>query len=128
MPGKPLRPCPHPGCARLTTGGRCELHQRVADPQRRHDEERKSSSARGYDRRWRAAREQYLRAHPLCECDECKAGELQVTIATVVDHKVPHRGDPTLFWDQKNWQAMSKEHHDKKTSRERREHPGERAG
>lgn len=31
----------------------------------------------------------------------------------VVDHKVPHRGDPDLFWDEGNLQAVSKEYHDK---------------
>ncbi|MGN8738508.1 HNH endonuclease signature motif containing protein [Bilifractor sp. HCP3S3_D3] len=35
--------------------------------------------------------------------------------ATVVDHIVPHRGDPKLFWDRSNWQALCKRCHDKKT-------------
>ena len=30
----------------------------------------------------------------------------------VVDHVVPHRGDPVLFWDPANLQALSKEAHD----------------
>lgn len=30
----------------------------------------------------------------------------------VVDHKVPHRGDQALFWDEDNLQAVSKEWHD----------------
>jgi 5-methylcytosine-specific restriction enzyme A len=34
----------------------------------------------------------------------------------VVDHIIPHRGDMTLFWNRKNWQAMSKTCHDKKTA------------
>ncbi|AFR18473.1 HNH endonuclease [Burkholderia pseudomallei] len=38
--------------------------------------------------------------------------------ASVVDHIVPHRGDAHLFWDQSNWQAMSKSCHDRKTARE----------
>jgi len=41
-----------------------------------------------------------------------------VRAATVVDHKVPHRGDQVLMWDQNNWQSMAKECHDKKTARE----------
>lgn len=40
-----------------------------------------------------------------------------MTPAEVVDHKIDHKGDPTLFWDQGNWQAMSKRCHDKKTRR-----------
>ena len=31
----------------------------------------------------------------------------------VVDHKRPHRGDPDLFWDEDNLQAVSKEYHDR---------------
>jgi 5-methylcytosine-specific restriction protein A len=34
------------------------------------------------------------------------------TPATVVDHKKPHKGDPKLFWDEKNWQALCKPCHD----------------
>lgn len=30
----------------------------------------------------------------------------------VADHKTPHRGDPDLFWDINNIQAVSKEYHD----------------
>ncbi|WP_260427988.1 hypothetical protein [Burkholderia stagnalis] len=36
----------------------------------------------------------------------------------MVDHRIPHRGDPALFWDQSNWCAMSKPCHDAKTARE----------
>ena len=31
----------------------------------------------------------------------------------VVDHKVPHRGNPDLFWDEGNLQAVSKLWHDR---------------
>lgn len=33
-------------------------------------------------------------------------------MATVVDHIVPHRGDPVLFWDERNWQPLCKRCHD----------------
>ncbi len=55
--------------------------------------------------------------HPLCECDECKRLN-RLLAATVVDHKIPHKGDQTLFWDSDNWQAMSKPCHDRKTAME----------
>ncbi|WP_435645121.1 HNH endonuclease [Butyricicoccus porcorum] len=42
------------------------------------------------------------------------------TRATVVDHIVPHRGDPKLFWDQTNWQSLCKQCHDRKTMTEER--------
>lgn len=30
----------------------------------------------------------------------------------IVDHIKPHRGDPALFWDESNLQALSKAYHD----------------
>jgi hypothetical protein len=33
-------------------------------------------------------------------------------IGTVVDHKIPHRGNEVLFWDQGNWQTLCKLCHD----------------
>ncbi|MEE1110357.1 MAG: HNH endonuclease signature motif containing protein, partial [Lachnospiraceae bacterium] len=53
--------------------------------------------------------------HRLCE--ECLK-EGRYVKATVVDHVVPHRGDPTLFWDRSNWRGLCKSCHDKKTGRE----------
>ena len=61
-----------------------------------------------YDYRWQKAREFYLVEHPLCIM--CKA-EGRTEPATVVDHKVPHRGDMDLFWDQDNWQGLCAPHH-----------------
>jgi len=36
----------------------------------------------------------------------------------VVDHVIAHKGDPALFWNPANWQAMAKLCHDRKTVRE----------
>lgn len=70
-----------------------------------------SASERGYDSRWQKAREGWLRAHPLCVmCD-------RATPATVVDHKVAHRGDKVLFWDKNNWQSLCKKCHDSHAQR-----------
>jgi len=53
-------------------------------------------------------------AHPLCI--GCVAvGRL--TAVEVTDHIVPHRGDPTLFWDETNWQSACAWHHDVVKSR-----------
>jgi 5-methylcytosine-specific restriction endonuclease McrA len=30
----------------------------------------------------------------------------RTTLATLVDHIVPHKGDEVLFWDQNNWQGL----------------------
>lgn len=75
-----------------------------------------TAAQRGYDYRWQQARDTFLRQHPLCQCEECQGGRLRVTLASVVDHKIPHRGDTRLFWDQSNWQAMAKPCHDRKTA------------
>lgn len=60
-------------------------------------------------RRWRAAREVQLSKQPLC--DECLELD-QTTAATVVNHRIPHKGDLTLFWDPTNHQSVCKPHHD----------------
>jgi 5-methylcytosine-specific restriction enzyme A len=81
------------------------------------DRQRPSAARRGYGPRWRRARAAYLAQHPLCvRCHE--AGHLEP--ATIVDHRVPHRGNPVLFWDEGNWAALCKPCHDAKTAREGR--------
>jgi len=122
--------CRHPGCGKLIDApGRCETHAKLI--QQRTDAERGNSHERGYDSKWRKAREAFLRERPLCECDEC-IDRSRLMAATVVDHIIPHRlkeardsGDPerikkaqALFWDRKNWKPMSKPCHDRKTARE----------
>lgn len=69
----------------------------------------KTTAERGYGGKWQRERERFLSQHPLC-C-YCQA-EGRVTAATVVDHKVPHRGDQSLFWSQSNWQPLCKRCHD----------------
>ncbi len=122
MPNAAPRPCRHPGCGALARdgAGRCPKHleqKQQADKtnQRQHDKDRGSSAQRGYGGRWQKARAAFLRNHPLC----VRCGEKgSVVLAEVVDHKVPHRGDSTLFWDASNWQSLCKRCHDVKTTRE----------
>lgn len=104
MPKSPKRPCRHPGCVNLSYGVYCEEHRALYA--------RESACRRGYGHKWRAAREQFLRRNPLCvEC--LKRGK--IAPATVVDHIIPHRGDEKLFWEERNWQALCKVCHDRKT-------------
>ena len=63
---------------------------------------------RGYDERWIKERSAYLARNR--ECLGCKAVGLSIT-ADVVDHIIPHRGDPNLFWDFSNWQPACYWHH-----------------
>jgi 5-methylcytosine-specific restriction endonuclease McrA len=50
----------------------------------------------------------------------------QLTPATVVDHKVPHRGDDALFWDSDNWQGLCATHHS--STKQRQEATGRLQG
>lgn len=77
--------------------------------------DRKSSAQRGYGYKWQKAREKFLSENPFC-ADHKKRG--RDVLATVVDHKVPHRGEMKLFWDRKNWQPLCKQCHDVHKQRE----------
>lgn len=61
---------------------------------------RPSAAARGYDRRWQVASRHYLARPENRLCAICHQA------AECTDHIVPHNGDPRLFWDVTNWQAL----------------------
>ena len=73
----------------------------------------RNSNAMGYDYSWQKFREIFLRKNPLCVM--CKA-DGRVEAATEVDHDIPHRGDKSLFWNNK-FNALCKPCHSKKTAR-----------
>lgn len=73
---------------------------------------RESAYKRGYNHRWRKARQTFLRRNPLCV--SCLRLEI-VRESSEVDHIVPHRGCQEKFWDSKNWQALCKQCHSRKT-------------
>jgi len=77
-----------------------------------YDNKRLNSHARGYDKRWARARKQFLMENPLCKICELRGDAVP---ATVVDHRIPHKGDKEIFWDEENWQALCKPCHDRKT-------------
>lgn len=122
MPTQPARPCAVPGCPGLTqqqAGRYCELHRdRERQAQRNwssmHDKTRKSSHARGYDRRWRRLRSAVLAAEPLCR--HClSVGRSRR--ADDVDHIIPiSRGGLRL--DRDNLQSLCRECHARKTATE----------
>jgi len=125
MPTAALRPCPHPGCGKLVASGHCDAHRRAR--QQQVDARRESSSKRGYTSRWQNYRRHFLRLHPLCgdQHDGSSSGEHsacvragRVSAATDVDHRVPHRGDKSLFWQSSNHQSLCHECHSAKTARE----------
>lgn len=60
---------------------------------------------------WKIGRARHLRANPLCEF--CKIEKPpRYTPATVVDHRIPHKGSHALFFAETNWQSLCKPHHD----------------
>jgi 5-methylcytosine-specific restriction endonuclease McrA len=71
--------------------------------------DRPSAAKRGYGAAWQKYRAGYLRSHPYCA--QC-AKQGKRSIASVVDHVSPHRGDQDKFWDKANHQALCKLCHD----------------
>ena len=65
--------------------------------------------------RWRKLRDLVLLQEPLCRM--CSAMG-RVTMATVVDHITPHKGDMARFWDWNNLQSLCVACHSRKTARE----------
>lgn len=60
-------------------------------------------------KRWKILRAHQLTLNPICVmCDQMG----RTTAATVVDHKIPHKGDVSLFFDPDNLQSLCKTHHD----------------
>ncbi|MDE0844280.1 MAG: HNH endonuclease signature motif containing protein [Psychrobacter pacificensis] len=126
MPMMPTKLCSHAGCnASAGANGVCRLHKpkpkhqkatqiKQAEPAKlKRIDNRPSSAQRGYDARWRSARELYLADEPLCR--NCMLQNI-ITGADVVDHIIPHRGDYELFWDQTNWQPLCYSCHSIKTT------------
>jgi 5-methylcytosine-specific restriction protein A len=66
-------------------------------------------------KQWRSMRATQLALHPWCA--DC-LDRNEHTLATEVDHIKPHKGDPQLFFDEKNLQSLCKVDHSKKTAEE----------
>ena len=92
MPYRSNIPCKHPGCAALIPYGQmyCEEHKPL------HTKDRAHAAERGYGAKWQRERRKFLESNPFCvKCYE----EGHITMATVVDHIKPHRGDQKLLQD-----------------------------
>jgi len=112
MPNLPTKPCAVARCGTLTRERYCEKHQ--AEHRKRQDERRGTAAKRGYGSKWQKARKTHLAKNPLCV--HCLAKGF-VVAATVVDHRIPHKGDQKLFWDTSNWDSCCKTCHDTKTAK-----------
>ncbi len=64
--------------------------------------------------RWQKLREEVLK-RDLFICQQTGVlliGKRSAPNSPIVDHIKPHRGNPDLFWDRNNLQAVSKAYHD----------------
>jgi 5-methylcytosine-specific restriction endonuclease McrA len=80
----------------------------------RADANRPNFRQRGYTTQWDKARAAFLKAHPVCIIEGCSQP------ATVVDHRIPHKGNMKLFWDRSNWQPLCRHHHSSWKQRQER--------
>lgn len=71
--------------------------------------QRLSAHRRGYDRMWQRERDAFLKNNPLCLYCEDRG---IITAASVVDHRIPHKGNFEVFWDRSNWVPCCKHCHD----------------
>lgn len=113
MPAALLRACSHPGCPAIQPGSTCEAHTRTRElgRQRKNYDVRKWYSTA----RWQALRARVLAAQPFCP--DCEAAGRLAVDAHDVDHIIPHRGNPKLFWDRKNLRGLCASCHSRKTQR-----------
>jgi 5-methylcytosine-specific restriction protein A len=87
--------------------------------------QRASARERGYTARWERYRLHFLRANPLCVM--CQR-EGRVVPATVVDHVIPARDRPDLFWQPDNHKPLCASHHSSAKQREERGHKAQDLG
>ena len=79
---------------------------------RRADELRAVRIQRGYTRQWEALRTEFIRLHPLCTF--CRDASQHV------DHIKAHKGNPALFWNWNNLQALCEHCHNSVKQRQER--------
>ena len=100
--------CVAPGCSVLVPKGRCPAHARVMEQQRPNRDVRRWY----YRDHWRRLRQQVL-VDARYTCALCG----RVTPHLDVDHIVKHDGNPELFRDRNNLQALCVGCHHRKTNR-----------
>ncbi len=106
-PSRLPRACRFPGCPYpAISRGRCAQHAHA-------DEAQRHRFGRGvyHTSEWRRLSREHLLQHPFCICGCGRVAEL-------VDHRIPHRGDPALAFDRNNLQSMTRQCHGRKTASE----------
>jgi len=98
--------CAAPGCGVLVPKGRCPTHARVKEQQRPNRLIRRLY----YRDRWKRERERVL-----VECGYTCAQCGVIHHSLEIDHIVKHEGNPELFWNRNNLQALCSDCHHRKT-------------
>lgn len=117
MNRKANRACREPSCVGYAVHGSpyCSQHAAAHARAFRLSEHRKAAARLYRTGQWQALRRQQLTMQPFCaECQ--RAG--RYTLASEVDHVVPHRNDEQLFFDAVNLQSLCHSCHSIKTARE----------
>lgn len=113
MAMKPLRPCRHPGCGVLVSGGYCAAHQPTKEDRRSAEAQAWRWMYRTED--WKLLRGDQLLLEPFCR--ECARRGVR-RYATDVDHIRDHKGDWALFTDPGNLESLCHSCHSRKTARD----------
>ena len=120
MPYSSPRACTVSGCPALSCDDdRClNKKQAMHKPQQQKDPHLRGglSRSKAYSTaRWSRLRTTQISKAPLCQ--RCLSFDI-VTIATDVDHQIPHKGDRKLMWNAGNLQSLCKSCHSWKTQEE----------
>ena len=107
--------CRHPSCGELVHGGYCDQHKPAErkdrlQGQKDYNQRRAESDSLYGTQRWRKLSIAYKRSHPCCvECE--KEGLVRAT--EIVDHIVPAKEDPSLFWEWSNLRPLCHDCHNR---------------
>ena len=113
MPRRPMKQCAKPACHhRVESVQHVYCKQHRVEANKAYDEQRGSSSSRGYGAKWRRLRKLVLNRDPLCQCDDPTCNKP----STDVDHIIPKRDGGRDSMD--NLQGLAHECHSRKTALE----------
>ena len=112
MPNRPLRPCPERGCPELVQAGRCPLHSRTREQDRRLAWVTTFYNSTA----WKKLRALKRSLDPLCEGDEGTPCPAQREAETV-DHVIPITTRPDLRLSIENLRSLCHPCHNAKTRR-----------
>ncbi|MEX0304313.1 MAG: HNH endonuclease [Leisingera sp.] len=72
-----------------------------------------------YTAKWRRLRDFVLKRDGyICQATGVPlVGDVNAWNSPIADHKIPHKGDPDLFWDPENVWSVSKRYHDREKQR-----------